>query len=71
MKFYLIDPETITLARLLEHELPEVRRHATGCLKAIQKNAERIIAGQDKRMTNGCILNHDHGANPLDCVFHN
>lgn len=70
-KIYLIDEEQITLAHLLAHTSPEVRRHAKGALAALKKNAERILREQDRRMANGCTLNHDHAAHPLDCVFHN
>ena len=73
-KFYLIDEEQITLAQLLAHTSPEVRRHATGALKAIQKNAARIIKEQDARLTSnhGLIVDcyDDARAHCSHCGWH-
>lgn len=60
----------ITIGELLTHNSPDVRRHATGALKALERHEKKITLAQDHRMANGCIINHDHFAHPLDCIIH-
>ncbi len=68
MKIYLIDEEQITLAHLLAHTSPNVRRHATGALKALQKNAERVLKEQDRRMNPNAPRCKACGLHPASCI---
>lgn len=62
----------VTLDELLVHPSEEVKRHAMGALKALQRHFASITKKQDKMLSNGCIRSHhshSHYRDPLLCKF--
>lgn len=57
----------ITLGELLTHSSADVRRHATGAFKALQRHEEKITAQQDNRMDINAQSCKTCGLHPSAC----